>query len=199
MTIDAVTPADHPHVAALLGRGMLDNPTHIAVFGPDPEIRRQRVERMFGAALPGLDLTMLAARRPDGAVVAVCGMAAPGACQPSGARKLRLLPGVFANGLKPGLRTLRWLGAWAKRDLPDPHWHVGPLAVDAEHQGLGIGTLLMTRLCAQMDAAGEIAYLETDKAINVRFYERFGFETVGEQLVLGTTNWFMRRAPRPVV
>lgn len=56
----------------------------------------------------------------------------------------------------------------------------------------------MTRFCAEMDAAGLVASLETDKAINVRFYERFGFETASEQLVLGSPNWFMLRAPRPV-
>jgi len=50
---------------------------------------------------------------------------------------------------------------------------------------------------ARMDAAGEDAYLETDKPINVRFYERFGFEVVGEQEVLGVPNWFMvRRADK---
>ena len=55
----------------------------------------------------------------------------------------------------------------------------------------------MRIFCAQMDAAGEDAYLETDKEINVRFYERFGFEVVGEQEVIGVPNWFMlRRAGR---
>ena len=29
----------------------------------------------------------------------------------------------------------------------------------------------------------------------MRFYERFGFELVGEQPVIGVTNWFMRREP----
>jgi hypothetical protein len=47
-----------------------------------------------------------------------------------------------------------------------------------------------------MDAAGEDAYLETDKPINVRFYERFGFEVVGEQEVFGVTNWFILRRAR---
>jgi ribosomal protein S18 acetylase RimI-like enzyme len=62
---------------------------------------------------------------------------------------------------------------------------------------MGIGSKLMRVFSAQMDAAGEDAYLETDKAINVRFYERFGFEVVGEEEVLGVTNYFMiRRAGR---
>ena len=47
-----------------------------------------------------------------------------------------------------------------------------------------------------MDAEeGEDAYLETDKEINVGFYERFGFEVVSKEEVLGTPNWFMLRRP----
>ena len=51
----------------------------------------------------------------------------------------------------------------------------------------------MQAFCAKMDAAGEVAYLETDKDVNVRFYERFGFEVVNQEEVLGVTNWFMIR------
>ena len=54
----------------------------------------------------------------------------------------------------------------------------------------------MQVFCARMDAAREDAYLETDKQINVRFYQRFGFEVVGEEDVLGVPNWFMRRTRR---
>ena len=38
-----------------------------------------------------------------------------------------------------------------------------------------------------------MAYLETDKIENVRFYERFGFRVVGGTDVLGTGTWFMNR------
>jgi hypothetical protein len=38
------------------------------------------------------------------------------------------------------------------------------------------------------DGQKALAYLETDKAENVRFYERFGFVTTSEALVLGTPN-----------
>jgi ribosomal protein S18 acetylase RimI-like enzyme len=51
----------------------------------------------------------------------------------------------------------------------------------------------MQVFCAQMDAARSDAYLETDEEIDVRFYERYGFEIVGEEEVLGVKNWFMFR------
>jgi hypothetical protein len=51
----------------------------------------------------------------------------------------------------------------------------------------------MEAYCVRVDAAGGDAYLETDKPANVRFYERFGFEVIGDQEILGVTNWFMLR------
>jgi uncharacterized protein (UPF0128 family) len=45
-----------------------------------------------------------------------------------------------------------------------------------------------------MDAARGDAYLETDKEFNVRFYERFGFDLIGEENVLGVQNYFMCRS-----
>jgi hypothetical protein len=47
-----------------------------------------------------------------------------------------------------------------------------------------------------VNSARRTPYLETDKTENVRFYERFGFEVIGEEPVIGVPNWFMRRGPR---
>ena len=47
-----------------------------------------------------------------------------------------------------------------------------------------------------MDESRFTAYLETDKRENVAFYERFGFEVVGEDEVLGVRNWFMLRSSK---
>jgi hypothetical protein len=48
----------------------------------------------------------------------------------------------------------------------------------------------------QLDAAHLAAYLETETARNVRFYERFGFEVIDRADVLGSPTWFMWRLPR---
>jgi ribosomal protein S18 acetylase RimI-like enzyme len=121
-------------------------------------------------------------------------MMLPGECRPSAGQQLRILPRLLSSGPRTTSRTVRWLGAWAKHDSEERHWHLGPIAVDAGLQRRGIGSLLMEVFRAQMDAAGDEAHLETDKLVNLRFYERFGFEVVGEQDVLGVPNWFMRRA-----
>jgi hypothetical protein len=39
-------------------------------------------------------------------------------------------------------------------------------------------------------------YLETDKAGNVAFYERFGFEVTGGEPVSAVQTWSMRRTSR---
>jgi ribosomal protein S18 acetylase RimI-like enzyme len=181
-------------------RGMCDNPNIVAAFGQDPGTRHGRLLRLFGAMaaaeVPGRDRDMLAARGPDGAILGVCGMMPPGRCQPGLGRQLRLLPALVALGPRAAGRTMRWLGAWSKHDPNERHWHLGPVAVDAHLQGMGVGSMLMRAFCERMDDAGEDAYLETDKEINVRFYEKFGFEVTAEDEVLGVRNWYMFRRAR---
>jgi ribosomal protein S18 acetylase RimI-like enzyme len=123
-------------------------------------------------------------------------MAPPGSCRPSAAQQLRILPRLLPNDPRAAFRSLLRPDTWSACDPEERHWHLGPMAVDAGLQRMGIGSLLMLPFCAQMDGAGDHAYLATDRPANVRFYERFGFEAVGEQEALGTTHWFMRRPTR---
>ncbi|HEU4422411.1 MAG TPA: hypothetical protein VFR67_07700 [Pilimelia sp.] len=53
--------------------------------------------------------------------------------------------------------------------------------------------LIMREYCRRLDEAGDTGYLETDKAQNVRFYQRFRFDVIGAAPVLGVPNWFMLR------
>jgi ribosomal protein S18 acetylase RimI-like enzyme len=70
------------------------------------------------------------------------------------------------------------------------------MAVDVHLQGRGVGSAMLADFCARMDEQGAVAYLETDKSENVRFYERFAFSVVAESKVLGVPSWFMSR-PAP--
>src|SRR5918997_3744434 len=92
VTAGPLLPADRPQVAALLARGMRDNPLHVAVFGADPAARRARLERVFRATLAALDWAQLVARRPDGTLVGAAGLATPGRCRLTPGQQLRLLP-----------------------------------------------------------------------------------------------------------
>ncbi len=180
----------------VVARGMRDNPMHLAAYGEDPEHRLRKVHRFVSAAFAVKDFShSLVARRADGAIVGVGGMMPPGDCLPTLGEKVRMMPSLLSNGPRTVGRVMRWLGVWDKHHPKERHWHLGPLAVDAHLQGMGVGSKLMQAFCAQMDDAGEAAYLETDKEINVRFYERFGFEVISEEEVLGVPNWFMLRQP----
>lgn len=188
---------DHelPAAVAVLGRGMRDNPGHLAAFGDDPERRRRALERMF-AALFRVTRTQERICAVDGdTLVGFAAIAPPGTCRPSPIQKARIGAAIATLGPATLARVLAWQRVWAHHDPGRPHSHFGPLAVDAGLQGRGIGSELMRAYTRSLDASGQIGYLETDKPENVVFYERHGFAVVGEARVLGNPNWFMHRQP----
>ena len=196
--IRPLTVAETGAAAAVLGRGMRDNPIHERAFGSDSDRREAALTRLFSAVLRlhVVAGTILGAFS-RGELVGVCSMVPPGRCQPSGLEILGLVPTLIgAGGLGSTLRVLRWSSSWAKHDPQEPHWHLGPVGVERPLQGQGVGAALLRAFCARMDAAHATAYLETDKAQNVGLYEHFGFRTVAEDQVLGVTNWFMTRDAR---
>lgn len=195
LEIGAMNASEIEEALDVTARSMRDNPLTVAAFGDDSERRRQRFRRFMGGAAKvlGRGPNMLVVRGADGTIAGVCNMMPPGDCQPSTSQQLRMLPSLLANGPRAAGRTMSWLGVWSKSDPKERHWHLGPLTVDVHLQGMGIGSKLMRVFSARADAAGEDVYLETDKLINVPFYERFGFGAVSEQEVLGVPNCFMLR------
>ena len=190
-------PDEVPAAVGVLARGMRDNPMHVAAYGDDPDRR----ERCHARLVSGL-FRVFTAQQPicavrDGTLLGVTGVAPVGTCQASPVQRLRLMPSVLALGPRTAWRIGKWISRWVKRDLDEPHVHLGPLAVDRELQRQGIGSLILEEHCRRLDAAGELGYLETDKPENVPFYERFGFEVIGEEPVIGVTTWYMRRPPGP--
>ncbi len=61
-----------------------------------------------------------------------------------------------------------------------PHWYLPWFGVHRAQQGRGLGSQLMPRCLEVVDAAHLPAYLETSNPRNVTFYERHGYEVVGE-------------------
>jgi ribosomal protein S18 acetylase RimI-like enzyme len=184
--------------AKLLSRGMRDNPINIAAFGVNPMRRQEALARFFRVAMQGTYKrgSLLGAFK-DAALIGICGMTPPCKCQPSVLEKLWMLPVLLVgNSPKVPLRVSRWVGEWSRRDPDEPHWHLGPVAVDAHHRSRGIGGALVAAFCARVDDTATLAYLETDKKENIPFYERYGFSVQAEGTVLGVPNWFMKRSPR---
>jgi len=187
-------PSDLKNALAVLARGMQNNPNHVAVFGEDPALRVARLGVLFESVNALVGWQALAARDRRRGMVGVMMLLRPGACRNSPLEQLR--SGPYPDDPKVAAAIVQWLQAWRERDPQERHWHFGPFAVEAHLQGKGVGSELMRVICAQMDAGRENAYLETDMEENVGFCERFGFEVVGEETVLGAPNWFMMRRPR---
>lgn len=179
----------------VLARSMRDNPLHVAALGDDPAHRVDALTQLFGGMIPMQPEPLRA--RQEGDVVGVCGLLAPPECM------VHAFGGMPADQFPPMLedpgeqqRVVEWMQVWGSRDPDEPHFHLGPVAADAGKQGRGIGTAMMTAFCGRVDRDHAVAYLEADKAENVGFYERFGFETVANADVIGVPNWFMRRESR---
>jgi ribosomal protein S18 acetylase RimI-like enzyme len=197
LDIRELTPGELRVAAAILADGMLDNPLHVEVFGTDLDHRHRRLLRFLGHLIAYVQSNgdVLGAY-VQGEMIGVLGMIKPGRCRPALMDTLRFA-GIIAASNRPAgtLRILRWLGAWARNDPVGPHWHIGPLAVGPAQRRRGIGRHLMVRCCQRMDALAATAYLETDLAINVAFYESLGFVVTGHESLLGVPSWFMTRPP----
>jgi GNAT superfamily N-acetyltransferase len=192
-----LTADELPAAAAVLGDGMRDNPIHVRVFGGDSAARELALTRIFLGALRRIqEHGAIEGAFQGDRLLALCGRLPPGFCRISFTRKLRFLPSLLsANSLPVVLKILSWSGAWGREDPSTPHWHLGPVGVVRAHQGKGIGSALVQSFCARMDQARSEAHLETDKDVNVAFYERAGFKVDGRKVVVGVPCWFMTRPP----
>lgn len=192
ITVRSLARSELPHAALLAALAMRDNPMHVASMGPDPHHRVQVMESAFERHLRAGERVVLSAWE-DNQLVGIAAYAASGRCCPTPFERLRMAPVALRAG-RSARRLLTWQGEWARRDPPNPHAHLGPVAVVAERQGCGIGGALLAAYTTVLDRNRLGGYLETDKKVNVEFYERFGFEVVDRADVLGVPNWFMVRA-----
>jgi len=78
----------------------------------------------------------------------------------------------------------------------EPHAHLVFLGVAKAAQGRGVGSEILKRTLAPLDAAGTVAYLECSTERNAALYARHGFETSGEFNLPGLHMWAMTRQPR---
>ncbi len=115
-----------------------------------------------------------------------------------------------AGMLRPALRCrpdelLRLLFLSGRASLLDvashhtPHWYLWLLAVDPDHQGMGVGGSLLAPVLRRADSQGLPCALETMTPRNVEFYRRRGFRVSGYGRLPsgGPEIWTMWRDPRP--
>ncbi len=86
-----------------------------------------------------------------------------------------------------------------KQHLPEPHWHLFPIAVHPKHQGKGYASALMRPMLDRIQSEGLPCFLETQNERNVSLYKHFGFEVLYKDTIpeAELPNWAMVRQPVP--
>jgi GNAT superfamily N-acetyltransferase len=194
VTVREWAPHEVEPAVGVLGRGYRDAPLSLAIYGDDPIRRLRSVERVMGRRISAMDPPPFVACRDD-VIVGVCGMAPPGACQLTLSKQERAAA-AGSGGSSSLMKTLEMAAEWDRHHPDEPHWHLGPVAVEPASRRNGVGGRMVERFCELVDEEGAMAFLETDRRENVRFFEQFGFLTVDEANVIGVQNWFMRREPK---
>jgi ribosomal protein S18 acetylase RimI-like enzyme len=136
---------------------------------------------------------LLLSARSEGRLAGVLSSTPPGAYPlpaPSLAVRLRCSLG---RGPRVANRWARVYELLREHHPVDRHWYLGTLGVEPELWGRGIGTELLSNWLQMVDVDCTAAYLETDAAGNLRFYQRAGFEVAEELWALGVRIWTMRR------
>jgi ribosomal protein S18 acetylase RimI-like enzyme len=175
--------------AGVTARALRDNPSSVAVSN-DPLVRLEMLHSAFGEMLAG---ARIAGVRQGSCVLGVAGAVQPGHCIDSMLPPEVRTPNAPAPGATDVDRFLYSGSVMAMHDLLEPHWHVGPVGVEPGFQSMGVGRAAMRLLCNDFDEHHRLAWLETDKPENVRFYIGLGFEVVEEAPMLTSRFWFMRR------
>jgi ribosomal protein S18 acetylase RimI-like enzyme len=107
----------------------------------------------------------------------------------------------FKLGFKAFLRFGRYMEASEKKHnmyMPEPHWYLLMIGVHPDHQGQGLGSVLIRHALATADRDRRPAYLESSTPQSRALYQRHGFEVLEELVVEpgAPPLWLMRRGPR---
>jgi ribosomal protein S18 acetylase RimI-like enzyme len=189
-----------PAAVDVVARAFRDNPLNRAVMpklGPEERVRSNaagmraflpvawRRGEVLAARLGG------AASRLAGVLIAV----------PAG--RFPLPPPAFGQRLRVLWRqgpavAVRWGTVYTtllRLHPPESHSYLATLGVAPEVQARGVGRRLLAAWLDGRERDGAPFYLETDRDENVAFYERAGFEVVGEVDLFGARVRTMLRPP----
>ncbi len=163
-----------------MARAFFDDPIFTWAF-PDEGSRLRRMMGMNAAMLPPMMRVdfMELYTTPDHAGLAI--WAGPEDWEaPTRAMLSRVPRLVWSMGGDAIRKFVSLMGALKKVHPTGPHWYLAGIGTDPPRQGTGVGTALIRPMLERCDRDGIGAYLETQKATNVPYYERFGFRVTGE-------------------
>ena len=163
---------------------------------PDPERRRRLLPRFLGS------VQSYCLRYGEATVTADLGGVAcwlpPGATDVKPLRMVRagvvtVVPRLGPGGLARFAKLIPVMERAHHAVMPAPHWYLWLLATEPDRRSEGIGGALLTPVLARADTAGLPVYLETHFEANLRFYGRYGFRPVVNEVANGLRFWGLRR------
>ncbi|MGO9853793.1 MAG: GNAT family N-acetyltransferase, partial [Acidimicrobiales bacterium] len=175
-SIRRVTASDVPSVTATLVRAFDDDPVARFMFA-GPRRRRMGLHSFFASQLRHQYL-------PSGHVYTTEDQSGAALWGPPGRERhpvrelLELVPTAPFLVSPHTVNALRLLFTVESLHPTEPHWYLFTIGTAPERQGQGVGSALLRSMLAQVDEAGEPAYLESSKERNVPLYARFGFTVV---------------------
>lgn len=198
--IRRMAPTDMVAVCEVIGLAFADNPSTLAnVHGDRARARRVMQDAVRVAKFGRAWSHALVAVQGGDRVVGALNAAEWPHCQLRMAEKIKTAP-AMVRIMKTALpRAFTMMSKREARDPREPHWHIGPIGVQPELQGHGVGKALLETFLATVDEKGSPAFLETDVDRNVELYESFGFTVLSREDIVGVDTRFMwrDRAPRP--
>jgi ribosomal protein S18 acetylase RimI-like enzyme len=188
--------ADLPQLASSLASAFFDDPVMSWMFD-DPGIRGEQIERWMRFSLE-MGLTRGHLYKAGGNMAAAI-WSPPDVTlfdEVWGPRMVEILGeelGERAGEVIPALARVM-----AVQPADEPHFYLFTLGTHAEHQSRGLGGRVLEPVLALCDSQDLRAYLESSNPRNLPFYERHGFEVMGEISVVegGPIVRPMRRKPR---
>jgi ribosomal protein S18 acetylase RimI-like enzyme len=194
--VEKLQPGDLSETARVLSHAFMTEPNVVAVWRRQDEHSRRDIETVFRIAKLDRPFATVLVAKLEGRIAGALNMTQWPHCQPSFGDRLRLLPLMIRRPPALVWRSIQLQSAFGRHDPRKQHWHLGPVGVLPQLQGTGIGSRMMLKCCEMLDQKKDAAWLETDRTVNVPFYERFGFTVTDEEEILGVRNWFMWRSPR---
>ena len=181
IVIRRMTRAEMTAVCEVIGLAFVDNPSTLANVRGDRTRARRVMQDAVRVAKFGRPWSYALVAVQGDAVVGALNAAEWPRCQMGMAEKIKTAPSM-AWIMKTALRrAFTMMSKREARDPHEPHWHIGPIGVRPEQQGLGIGKALLCAFLTTIDENGSSAFLETDVDRNVELYERFGFAVTSQR------------------
>ena len=192
MTLTALSFDHVVEIVSVLSDAFQDYPVMRYVLGPDVpaggapyKVRLHRLVQLFVSARAYRDEPMMGVRDASGALVAAAVVSLPRSSNPRPAF-IGLREAVWAElGTEARVRYDTYMQAASFFAASPPHHHLNMIGVRRaqQHHGRARTLLEAVHAAASDDPQSAGVSLTTERAENLKFYERFGYKLVGHARV----------------